>query len=398
MGDGEAFDVVGIGALNLDYIVTGGTGGVAPATAALIAGAVRRLGITSEPGTETAVSAEAIRDVLAEADALASPTPVLGGSALAAVRAMSLAEAGLRLGFVGVAGDVPVARHPSIESQVELLGVDRSFVRHVPGTYSGICFSFPEHGDRTLLTHAGANARMAEFIAAERDAIVEYLARARIVHVTSFLDEVTAPVLVGVLREVRRLSPRTRFSFDPGHVWSANRTPAIDALAAMSDYLLLNDREFRELAGGSPGSGDRETAAAILSRAKSERTTVMVKRPDGILVCRQAATGRADGAAPGHGMGVAPEVVLDVHRQTPLAPDDIVDATNAGDVFAAGLLTVLAGDAVPGTEPHVGTGVRLGMRLARRKLRHVGFDGAGFAGVVRTFLASADGADGRTGR
>lgn len=378
MSKDQAFDVVGIGALNLDYIVSSGTGGVPPATAAWIGEVVRRLGITSEPGTETAVSAEVIRGVLVEADAVASPTPMLGGSAFNAVRATALADAGLRLGFVGVAGDMPLAHHLSIDSRFEQLRVDRSFVRHVPG-YAGICFSYPERGDRTLLTHAGANARMARFIEVERDAIAGYLAGARLVHVTSFLDEVTAPALVGLLREVRRLSSRTRVSFDPGHVWSANRTPAIDELAAMSDYLLLNDREFRELAGLEVGAGDSARAAALLGRSEHEHVAVVVKRPEGVLVYRREPF---EGAVEG--------VACDFYDQTPLAPEEIADATGAGDVFAAGLLTVLAGGSVPSAEPDVGTGVRLGMRLARHKLRHLGFDGSEFADVAEALRAEAD--------
>jgi sugar/nucleoside kinase (ribokinase family) len=60
------------------------------------------------------------------------------------------------------------------------------------------------------------------------------------------------------------------------------------------------------------------------------------------------------------------------------------DPTGAGDVFAAGVLAALARDATT-----VSDGIALGMRLARRKLRHVGAAGhPGFARLTRRCLGT----------
>ena len=68
----------------------------------------------------------------------------------------------------------------------------------------GICLSFSEAGERTLLTHAGANEYMADHLDGEFTNLVEYLADARVIHVTSFLDDNTAGRLLAVLQAVRK--------------------------------------------------------------------------------------------------------------------------------------------------------------------------------------------------
>jgi hypothetical protein len=174
-------------------------------------------------------------------------------------------------------------------------------------------------------------------------------------------------------------------SFDPGHVWSTNRTPAIDELVAMSDYLLLNNREFQELAGLPAGSADMEAAAGIMERADNERSALVVKRPDGILVYRRSPVEQASAGADSRRPDDRAAVVSDFYRQTPLASDEIEDATGAGDVFAAGLLIVLTSD-----ELQVEAGARLGMRLASHKLRHVGLQETRFSDVVQEFISSLE--------
>jgi sugar/nucleoside kinase (ribokinase family) len=366
-----ALDVVGVGALNLDYIASVSALAGQPRSRSLtsqISELVEKTGAPLEWGTERSVDDQTIYAAI-EAVSSAGPDTSLGGSAFNAIHAIAQAQAGLRLGYVGVAGRVPVIGVSSIQ-QFEALGVDHRFVLRDDQHLCGICFSFCEADDRTLLTHMGANGYMAEYIDQRFDDIVAYLSSARLIHVTSFLDDRTAGRLLAVLRAVKDASPGTAISFDPGHIWSVDSTLEIEGLIEISDYLLVNYREFHELGGYKADEPDEEVAGRLLRRFSNDRGFVIVKRPTGIWSYR-----REDG-----------KVVSDFYAQIPLEVEEVKDATGAGDVFAAGLLIVLTSDRL-----QVELGSLLGMRLARHKLRYVGSAGHGqFAQVTRDFISNLD--------
>jgi hypothetical protein len=188
--------------------------------------------------------------------------------------------------------------------------------------------------------------------------------------VTSFLDPDTPARLLTLLTAVKRASPQTLISFDPGHEWSTNPTAPVEGLLRLTDFLLLNDAEFRALGRSSPDDADETVAANLLGRFDSSRAVVIVKRSDGILSFRAG-----DG-----------EVMVDHFAQVPLAKNEIRDSTGAGDIFAAGLIGVLASDRL-----QVELGCSLGMRLARHKLSYVGARGHDrLAEITRTFLRARE--------
>jgi sugar/nucleoside kinase (ribokinase family) len=368
--NGPILDVVGVGALNLDYIVTA----TAPAGAesATVRSRLERLVAGSTPpfewGTEIVVDEQTIYAALAEVSTT-SLDATLGGSAFNAIFALTQMQLGLRLGYVGVAGRVPIPGLSSV-AQFDRLGVDHTHVRYDDVRACGICFSLADHGDRTLLTYPGANAEMADHIEAQFDALVGYLAAARVVHLTSLLDARSPERLLDLMLAAKKISPGTLLSFDPGHGWSAAPTPAVAGLIQLSDFLLLNHREFAALGEHRDSDSDEQVAEKLMARFDNRHTTVIVKRTNGVFACRQRA-----GA-----------VEVEMFSQTPLPPGEIRDATGAGDIFAAGLLAVLAGDRM-----QVELGSFLGMQLARHKLQYVGTQGhPELAEIAKKFIRSSD--------
>jgi sugar/nucleoside kinase (ribokinase family) len=363
-------DVVGIGALNLDYIANAAVL-ASEARFGSLTSDVRELlaqsGVELELGTEVFVDGHTINAVL-EVASTVSPYTELGGSAFNAIYAIARTQTELRLGYVGVAGKVPVLGVSAIRKMAEM-GIDHRYVLPDADRLSGICFSFADEGERTLLTHAGANAGMGDYLDAEFDSIVTYLTGARVVHVTSFPDPATAGRLLAVLQAVRRANPATRISFDPGHVWCTEQAPEVDAIVRLSDYLLVNYREFRDLGRHVPGETDEEVAARLIKQFDGDQSVVIVKRPSGVLLFRQ------DGG----------KLLNDFYPQVALSAGEIEDATGAGDVFAAGLLIVLTCERL-----QVELGSLLGMRLARHKLHYVGSQGTHFAEVTGDFIKSLD--------
>jgi sugar/nucleoside kinase (ribokinase family) len=206
---------------------------------------------------------------------------------------------------------------------------------------------------------------MPDYIEASFEALVSYLLRARIVHVTSFLDTTSALWLSRLIAEVKKRDPSVIISFDPGHVWCRDKPEGFSELIRLSNFLFLNTRELAETAGDLP-EDDANRARMILEMIDSPEAQILVKKPRGISCYRLDKTG----------------VRTDHFGHDALQAHEVKDATGAGDVFASGFLAMLAHSPLK-TE----LGARLGMKLARHKLRFVGnFGQKDFALIRREFI------------
>lgn len=331
-------DVVGIGALNIDLLATIATG--------TFEGSNQIGGV--EPGTEAAVEESAINNVLGVLGA-ESVAASAGGSAFNTLFALANIETDLALGYIGVAGRSPVRGLDPVRD-LKNLSVNVSAIAAVPDALSGVCLSVTTDGERTLLTHAGANLLMPEYLEKHFEDLTSYLVRARIVHVTSFLDATSALWLGRLIVEVKRRDPSVIVSFDPGHVWCQEKPEGFAELIHLSDFLYLNTREFAEVAENLLEDPESQ-ARSILDMIDSSDAQILVKRPSGITCYRRDQN----------------SVRTDYFDHEELQSHEVKDATGAGDIFAAGLLAVIA-HSPSDTE----LGARLGMKLAKYKLQLVG--------------------------
>lgn len=347
-------DIVGVGALNIDFLATIATGAFE---------GVKQVGGV-EWGTETAVDESTLKGVLGSLLSAAPVTTSAGGSAFNSIFALANMELGLKLGYVGVAGVSPVHGLTPVHD-LEKLSVDVSGIAVASDALSGVCLSVTAEGERTLLTHAGANLLMTNYIEANFEALVSHLMHARIVHLTSFLDTTSALWLGRLISEVKKRKPSVIVSFDPGHVWCHDKPEGFIELIRLSNIIFLNNREFAETAGRLP-EDSKERASTILEMIDSQRAKILVKTPEGVYCYSRDETG----------------VRTDYFGHTALQAHEVKDATGAGDVFAAGLLAVLAHSPLK-TE----LGATFGMKLARHKLRFVGnFNQKDFASIRREFI------------
>jgi sugar/nucleoside kinase (ribokinase family) len=311
------FDIVGVGALNVDVVVDA-------------TGAGRTL-----RDDEAAVGADEMAHLLARVADL--PRRVaLGGSAFNTVTAAARRRPRLDLGMVGVEGEVPFGA-PSFRAHLGGLGVDVSALGVHAGP-AGICLALEDRDVRSLRVAPGANVAMADHAASGE--VADYLADARLIHVTSFLDQRTPRILADVLAGLRGRPDRPMVCLDPGHGWCTRADSAVRSLVATADLLLVNAHEF-----------------AALGRALDLGTrTVVVKYPGYAVLHREGTAQRIETGLP------------------PLRTEQIRHPTGAGDVFAAGLLAASAEAARAGGRDTSGpwadlTGaVRSGLLAARAHL------------------------------
>jgi sugar/nucleoside kinase (ribokinase family) len=269
------------------------------------------------------------------------------------------------LGFVGVAGKTGDDRLDFLRWFASH-NVDFTFGRRDDESLSGTCISFIQDGERSLLTCPGANFEMAQHLSSNYDAILGYLSRAKVLHVTSFFDSKTPSVLSTILRDAKRQNPLLKLSFDPGYEWLDELSLPVRDILAISDVVFLNESEFRLLSHDHPGDDDRHLAQSIFSTYGTDTAIIILKQSDKISIFRR----------------VRGRIFLQSYRNLVLTPDEIEDATGAGDVFAGGFLTSLL---IPGVE--IREGVELGLRLVRRKLVQAGSSGfSAFPAIFNRYL------------
>ena len=332
-------DIIGIGSLNLDYTLT------TERLNALPAAVIKELMAKVERGAEKFAAEAAIKEIIAFlGDDYFRIT--LGGSAFNTCSAMAALSAGLQVGCIGVAGDHKNGV-PDVIDVMNTLGIEHNYVNVREGRDSGLCLSLNHDGIRSFLFAPASNNDMAAYLAENYSAILEYVSNARLLQVTQFADERIAAMLAKFLKEAKVRNPLLKISCDPGYCWLENLTPAVMDIIKMSDFLFLNTIEFNKLAGENNIATDWAKAKSILSTGP-EKATLIVKEETEIKIYQLENKEISEQIFP-----------IDV-----LSNEKIVDATGAGDVFAAGFLTILL---LQG-EGNIREAVELGMRFMRAKL------------------------------
>ncbi|MFD8145375.1 carbohydrate kinase family protein [Streptomyces sp. NPDC059708] len=358
-------EIVGVGALNVDYIAS------ASRLSARVAGQVTESTARFEWNTEGPVDELAISKAIGRLGT-SSLDASLGGSAWLTIFTLAHMRLGLSLGYVGVAGRIETPGL-SFVRQMDLLGIDRRWVARKPQRLAGACLSYLEDVERVMLTHPGANFLMAEHLEQYGEQIARYLAGARIVHVTSFLDERTPQALLDVLKRARRLNPALLVSFDPGFAWAENRSDAVDGILMISDLLFVNHREFKALGEYALGESDQVLSQRVLARCRRTCAVFVTKRYDSVEVFRAGQPGAA--------------LVERFQLRRPVRETAIEDATGAGDVFSASVIAALASARL-----HVELGAFLGLSLSRLRAVGTAHAGAGAGPLLggEGFLQSAE--------
>ncbi len=278
-----SFDVVGLGALNVDRIFC-----------------VPRV-VTD--------GAELIQESAAAA----------GGSSANTV--YGLAKLGLRCGFVGAVGDQD---SDIVLASFAEVGVDTNHIARKAGAGTATVFAFADPmGRRAMYVYPGANA-----LFARGDVDAAYLADCRLLVISSFAGDVPLTVqkaAVAALPETALLA----LSLDP--LWAHAGLEAIAELVARSTIVFANADELGELTGrGLPASAEALLAlgcrtVVVTFGGGTERPPWMAAEPQGVagapVVCWMA-TGEGQWALAAH----------------PTHEGAVVDGTGAGDAFAAGFL------------------------------------------------------------
>jgi sugar/nucleoside kinase (ribokinase family) len=332
-------EVIGVGALNVDYIA--GASRLSERGDERVTESIARFDWNREGPVDEHVITTAIRNLGA-----ASLSHSLGGSAWLSIFSLAQMRVGIRLAYIGILGRIETPGLSFID-QMDELGIAHDWVGRVPEQLCGLCLSYIDDTDRVMLTHPGANYEMHRYIRDNFDALAEYIATARYVHVTSFLDERTPGEILRLLNRAKQINVGLRISFDPGFDWAEHPNDAVAGILGLTDLLFLNYREFKALGQYRHGEADETVARNILNRCNVGCTVFVTKRYDFTESFQSVAGG----------------VALQTFRlRHPLLESELEDATGAGDVFAAAVLSSLTS-----TRLKIELGAYLGLKLAQFK-------------------------------
>jgi ribokinase len=311
------FDVVGLGALNLDHLY-----------------AVPQL--IQDGGVEVLTSS-------------AQP----GGSAANTIYA--LAKLGLRCGFVGVVGDDDAGK--VLLDSFKEVGVETSGIRVQPGTATGqtICITAGQ-GQKAIYIVPGANNLLN---ADEVDP--SYLGDARYVHISSFVGQ---DAFSQQSQIVEKLPSHAKLSFALDTLYARRGLGATQRLLSRCALLFANAEELQELTGEDPPAAARTClefgCEAVVVTFGAGRSQKRGHKVTASLIVTRRKTGRG------------PEFIEHTVPAPATHDGPIADTTGAGDAFAGGFLYGLLQEtySLPmcGALGHTAAGFSLGALGARAGL------------------------------
>jgi len=307
-------DMVAISALNIDHPIQASDDPMLRSDVAALCPAVRW-------GSETVVDTRTFISLTAMMRDRMGP-PRLGGSAFNALRTLRAIDPDLRLGIIGAIGNTPAAQN--FRNWFAENGIDTPFVAPCVDLPPGGCLSLEQGGERTLFTTRGANDRLCQILRHHPQAVANWIAQARIVHLSSLFDPDSPALLAEMLASCRDGNPKLEISIDPGAHWAARyrNDASVRLLLDMATLLFVNQDEFDLIYG--PGLASPERCAARIGRGSgTPGARILLKQPDRLVLFD------ADGtilAAPAHAR---------------LSTKEIIDSTGAGDVVAGAYLTAV---------------------------------------------------------
>lgn len=311
-------DIIGIGHLNLDLTLTH------EEILSLPPDKVTQLKKRFARGTSHIIRPQELDELISfvgKENFLAS----MGGSSFNMIHAVAAIHSALTIGYIGASCNTGY-RDLNFADFMRKENIDTQFMPLDRCCPSGVCVSINYNGGRSFACHSGCNNHLAAYLKAHYHDILQYLAGARLIHLSTFEDHTTIETLLALLRDVKKINSFVKISFDPGYPMIKDMTTPTAEIIQLSDYVFVNQIEFDLLSGmASDGVAEIQKAENIFEQYAISNALLILKKTDEIrLFCRENK-----------------KVKEQVFTFKIVDEEHIKDSTGAGDTFAAGFLSII---------------------------------------------------------
>ncbi len=259
-----------------------------------------------------------------------------GGSAANTVYA--LAKLGMASAYVGAVGDDPAGQ--ILVKDLTKVGVHTSQVSVKHGEPTGFVWAIADASKRSLYVYPGANDLLSR-----RDVDLSHLSRARVLHLTSFVNPKQLALQVWA---VRRIPASVKISFAPGTLYAERGISALRPILERTAVLFANGDE----AGILTRRKDVRSAAEVLLRLGCGIVVITLGAGAEILKTGsrlRPAARSGTGEPRREGRKVRAVCFVTDGRVEEVVPPIVrgrraLDSVGAGDGFAAGFLYGLLTD------------------------------------------------------
>ena len=365
----RSMDVVGIGALNIDYIKT---------VPLLSYKDSSHLFQEFEPNREEWLSDENIEQRIRRIGISSFDYIGAGGSAFNTIRCIAQLNVGLETGFIGVAGKP--SEECNLQEELTNHNIDSTFAfqSDYPAARS-VSLYWPASQGRGTRTSPGANNQLGMFLSAKdtQESVIDYLTKTKWIHFSSLIDRSALGTVVDLIRRAKKINPFIKISFDPGSQYCTDpNVPVIDAIR-ISDFLFVNKYEFEQLSGFSDivRAGKKRVDESVMANAIFKQ----YEFSNALIVLKSYNSTRF--------FYTFKDVITTRRRwHIPLFPPVVLDDTGAGDIFAAGFIT---GHLIPALSFDMDSLISVSSDLVKEKLKNIGHNnGDAYQHVVRRALLS----------
>lgn len=374
MKNNDKLDVIGIGAINIDYIFHN--------TSKDNLGAFKN----TERANES-LNATLDEKILNRQVDKGGCESQLGGSALLTIRTIAALNAGLKTGYVGCIGtstdlERNVGHPKDLYTSLNFVD-DKSWLFHstnYPGRaevklYKGI--------RQRIRIDAGANNELMKFIKeknnqinktseSKNSAFLDYLLTAKWIHISSLAKIEHFEFIMGFVKEAKEKNRLIKISIDPGVEYAVEHREMLSKYLSFMDYIFLNENEFNGLAGDENmvKKNKIDSLNNLLNQSMKNNKIVFIQK------------------------GKRKNTVLNFINNKPFSRDfyherlswfSIFNDTGAGDVFAGG---VIAGLLTPQLISHQPIPIKIGALLAKKRLKSNKFPDKELAVTYSTFIES----------